>query len=83
MKKLILLQTVVCLLLAAPRAHAQVEGDPEQDDLFGRCVATGDFNGDGEDDLAIGVSGEDIGSIDAAGCRERALRLLRRPHRHR
>ena len=32
---------------------------PEIDDDFGFAVATGDFNGDGFDDLAIGVPGEE------------------------
>ena len=32
----------------------------------------GDFNGDGYDDLAIGVFGEDIGSINSSG----AVQLL-------
>ena len=36
-----------------------LEGDAEQGDTFGITVATGDFNGDGFDDLAAGVPGED------------------------
>jgi hypothetical protein len=32
----------------------------EIDDLFAWTLATGDFNGDGFDDLAIGVPGEDV-----------------------
>jgi hypothetical protein len=38
----------------------------EDGDLFGLSLASGDFDGDGFDDLAIGVS-EDISTIDAAG----------------
>ncbi len=34
-------------------------GSPEAYDHFGDALAAGDFNGDGYDDLAIGVSGED------------------------
>ena len=34
----------------------------EQADAFGDAIATGDFDGDGFGDLAIGVPGEDIGS---------------------
>jgi FG-GAP repeat protein len=44
-----------------------VEGTSEPFDLFGTSVASGDFNGDGESDLAIGVPSEAIGSIDGAG----------------
>jgi hypothetical protein len=33
---------------------------PEADDFFGSALAAGDFNGDGRDDLAIGVPFEDV-----------------------
>src|SRR5215217_7943591 len=36
-------------------------------DLFGNALAAGDFNNDGFIDLAIGVPGEDIGTIAEAG----------------
>jgi FG-GAP repeat len=36
-------------------------------DLFGNALAAGDFNNDGFIDLAIGVPGEDIGTIADAG----------------
>ncbi|GAB4536116.1 MAG: hypothetical protein Tsb0014_23640 [Pleurocapsa sp.] len=39
----------------------------EDDDALGESLATGDFNGDGKDDLAIGVPGEDLGEILDAG----------------
>lgn len=34
---------------------------------FGWAVAAGDFDGNGFDDLAVGVPGEDIGAIESAG----------------
>ena len=44
-----------------------VEGTSESGDLFGSSLSVGDFNGDGFDDLAIGVPFEDIGDIQSAG----------------
>jgi FG-GAP repeat len=44
---------------------------PEEGDLFGSSLSAGDFNGDGFDDLAIGVTQEDVdtgrGTIGEAG----------------
>ncbi|MEM7310442.1 MAG: FG-GAP repeat protein [Planctomycetota bacterium] len=40
---------------------------PEVADLFGYALATGDFDGDGFDDLAIGVPYEDVGSTIVSG----------------
>ena len=37
-----------------------LEGTAEEGDFFGYSLAAGDFNGDGKDDLAIGVPGEDL-----------------------
>ena len=39
-------------------------------DLFGTYISTGDFNGDGKDDLAIGIDEEDVGAIANAGAVE-------------
>jgi FG-GAP repeat len=49
--------------------HQGVAGIPGglESDLFGLALAVGDFNGDGADDLAIGVPFEDVGSVEAAG----------------
>ena len=45
-----------------------VPGTAEDGDRFGAAVAAGDFDGDGRDDLAVGVPGEDVGaSADAGG----------------
>ncbi|MEO8196111.1 MAG: FG-GAP repeat protein [Thermoanaerobaculia bacterium] len=43
---------------------AGIPGDAEEFDRFGGAVACGDFDGDGFDDLAIGVSGEDLGDFN-------------------
>ena len=42
-------------------------GDAEAGDNFGAVLASGDFNGDGKDDLAIGIPGQDIGGMKDAG----------------
>jgi hypothetical protein len=39
----------------------------EADDVFGWSVAVGDFDDDGNDDLAIGAFGEDVGALVNAG----------------
>jgi hypothetical protein len=41
--------------------------DAEQDDNFGAVLASGDFEGNGFSDLAIGVTGERVGPDDNAG----------------
>jgi hypothetical protein len=43
-----------------------VKDPAEAGDRFGSSVATGDVNGDGFDDLAIGVPGEDVGNPSKA-----------------
>jgi hypothetical protein len=56
---------------SAPRRLSQfttgIGGDPEDGDAFGFALATGDFDGDGFDDLAIGVPREDVGTVADAG----------------
>ena len=42
-------------------------GVSETGDRFGSALAAGDFDNDGRDDLAVGVPGEDIGTIRNAG----------------
>ena len=44
-----------------------IEGVAEADDQLGSALATGDFNCDGYDDLAVGTPGEAVGSTAEAG----------------
>ncbi|GAB1817824.1 FG-GAP-like repeat-containing protein [Herbidospora sp. RD11066] len=44
-----------------------IDGLSESWDAFGASLATGDFNADGHDDLAIGVPGEGLSSLQRAG----------------
>lgn len=41
---------------------SEITGVPEENDLFGYAIVTGDYNSDGFDDLAVGAYGEDISS---------------------
>ena len=50
--------------------NADSQGLPtagQQDAHFGRSLATGDFDGDGFADLAIGIPGQDVGGGTSAG----------------
>jgi hypothetical protein len=44
-----------------------VPGDVEAGDRFGTVLEAGDFDGDGVDDLAVGVPGEAVGATELAG----------------
>ncbi len=44
-----------------------IRGRSGLSDRFGSAVASGDFDGDGFDDLAVGVPGETVGSVTGAG----------------
>jgi hypothetical protein len=46
------------------QAHADIPGGEEPNDNFGATVATGDFDADGYDDIAIGIPLEDIGAVE-------------------
>ncbi len=45
----------------------EIDGAVETGDQFGWALAVGDFNGDGRDDLAVGVPYENVGSTTDAG----------------
>lgn len=47
--------------------RAGIQDTCEQKDKFGAALAVGDFDGDGFDDLAIGVAGERVGSPHRTG----------------
>ena len=61
------LRLALLLLTLPTAATAQVVGALEAGDQLGSAVATGDFNGDGFDDLATGAPSEDVGNIEDAG----------------
>ena len=46
---------------------AAVVGVAEEGDAFGAALAADDFDGDGNDDLAVGVPGEDVDDEPNAG----------------
>src|SRR5207244_3597033 len=45
------------------QSRPSVADSVEADDHFGAAIATGDFDGDGYDDLAVGVPDENVGTI--------------------
>ncbi|MEU7906024.1 hypothetical protein [Actinoplanes sp. NPDC049118] len=47
--------------------QGSLSGNPEDFDQFGAAVATGDFNGDGRADLAVGVDREDVDDNEDVG----------------
>ncbi len=53
--------------LALIRQGAESRGAQEPGDSYGRALATGDFNGDGIDDLAVGSPFEDVSGVSGAG----------------
>lgn len=53
-----------------------VEDVAEASDLFGYSLAAGDFNGDGFDDLAVGVVGEDVAVFNGTAAEGGAINVL-------
>ncbi|MET7638748.1 FG-GAP-like repeat-containing protein [Streptomyces sp. NPDC005438] len=49
------------------QATPGVPGANEEGDVFGATLSAGDVDGDGRDDLAVGVPGEAIGTLKHAG----------------
>jgi hypothetical protein len=47
--------------------RGNMQDSPGTYDYFGSSLASGDFNSDGFDDLAIGVPGDDVNSMNDAG----------------
>ncbi len=47
-----------------------ISDSSESSDLFGQAVAVADFDGDGYDDVVVGIPGEDVGTIVDAGAVE-------------
>ena len=49
------------------QSNSSISGTAEADDHFGEALAAGEFDGDGYDDLAIGVPGESLSGLAEAG----------------
>jgi hypothetical protein len=49
------------------QASEGIASDPEAGDWFGWSLSTGDYDGDGFTDLAIGVRNESVGTVAGAG----------------
>ena len=49
------------------QGRPDVAGEADTSDRFGWALAAGDFNGDGVDDLAVGVPGKDLQGAGGAG----------------
>ena len=53
--------------LTATGDQIWIDSSYEEDDGYGRALAAGDFNGDGFDELAVGIPYEDLGTWVNAG----------------
>ncbi len=47
------------------QASTGIKGSPASDELFGDSLSGGDVNGDGVDDLAVGIPGDRVSSVAA------------------
>ncbi|GAB3433004.1 FG-GAP repeat protein [Flindersiella endophytica] len=55
--------------IAYDQSTSGLSGDPEKNDHFGAALAAGDVTGDGRDDLAMAIEGENVtGTTGAEGC---------------
>jgi phosphodiesterase/alkaline phosphatase D-like protein len=55
------------LLAGSVLTEAAFGQQAQEGDRFGAALVTGDFNGDGRTDLAVGIPGKKIGNADNAG----------------
>lgn len=51
----------------SPTVWDEIDGDVEDDDLFGNAMVSCDINGDGYADVAVGARGEDVSGVSGAG----------------
>ena len=49
------------------QAAQDVSGAEEEDDAFGQALASGDYDGDGAEDVLVGSPGETVGVLEDAG----------------
>jgi FG-GAP repeat len=63
----LILALALIVVQASAALALEMPGQAEPGDTFGLAQATGDFDGDGLDDLAVGMPGEAIGTLSSAG----------------
>jgi len=65
------------LILTSSSARQQdIQDEAEETDYFGSALAAGDFDGDGDSDLAIGVPGEGVEALSEQGDDYGAVHVL-------
>jgi hypothetical protein len=65
--RLELAATATTLTVASSQVVSQTARDSDEGDLFGEAITVADFDGDGYDDVVVGIPGEDIGTALDAG----------------